>query len=344
MQPPTSTPALPLVELEDLDVHFYARKGLFQRLTIRAVTGVSLTLTPGETVALVGESGSGKTTLGRASLRLVKPVKGRVRFGGQDITDVKEEKLKAFRRQAQVVFQDPYSSINPYMTVQQLVEEPLLIHGIGGRDERADLVRRTLDEVQLRPAEAFVAKYPHLLSGGQRQRVGIARALVLQPRYVVADEPVSMIDASSRAELLYLMRDLQERYGIAFLYVTHDMASARHFAERIAVMYLGSIVEIGSPEAVIERPLHPYTRALIEAVPEPDPQNRFRERQVVPGEPPNSAQIPDGCPFHPRCPRYMAGLCEGKRPLLREEEPGHWVACYLYEEAGRSYSEAPATS
>ncbi len=323
-----------LVELADVVVRFHARTGLFRTVAIDAVAGVSLAIEAGETVALVGESGSGKTTLGRASLRLVRPASGSVRFDGRDITGVPERELKEFRREAQAVFQDPYASINPYLTVRETVEEPLAIHGIGTPDERADRVRKALEDVQLRPAEGFLGMYPHLLSGGQRQRVGIARALVLAPRFVVADEPVSMIDASSRAELLYLLRDLQATYGIAFLYITHDIASARHFAGRIAVMYLGSIVEMGTPEAVVERPLHPYTRALIDAVPEPDPANRLRERPVVPGEVPSAADPPAGCPFHPRCPRFMAGRCELLRPTLREAEPGHWVACYLYEDEG----------
>ncbi len=321
-----------LVELSDLVVRFHARTGLFRTVAIDAVDGVSLTIEAGETVALVGESGSGKTTLGRASLRLVRPTHGSVRFDGRDITSVPERELKSFRRQAQAVFQDPYSSLNPYRTVRETVEEPLAVHGIGTASERTDRARKALEDTQLRPADAFLPMYPHLLSGGQRQRVGIARALVLEPRYVVADEPVSMIDASSRAELLYLLRDLQTTYGIAFLYITHDIASARHFASRIAVMYLGNIVEIGTPEAVVERPMHPYTKALIDAVPEPDPANRLRERAVVPGEVPSAADPPGGCPFHPRCPRFMAGRCELARPALREAEPGHFVACYLYED------------
>ena len=323
-----------LVELAAVVVRFHARTGLFRTVAIDAVDGVSLTIEAGETVALVGESGSGKTTLGRASLRLVRAARGSVRFDGRDITGVPERELKDFRRQAQAIFQDPYSSLNPYRTVRETVEEPLAVHGIGTPQERTDRARKALEDVQLRPADGFLPMYPHLLSGGQRQRVSIARALVLEPRYVVADEPVSMIDASSRAELLYLLRDLQRTHGIAFLYITHDIASARHFAGRIAVMYLGSIVEIGTPEAVVERPLHPYTKALIDAVPEPDPANRLRERPVVPGEVPSAADPPAGCPFHPRCPRFMAGRCELARPALREAEPGHFVACYLYEDEG----------
>lgn len=333
-----------LVELRDLHVHFFARRGLFQRVTIRAVNGVSLALGRGETVAVVGESGSGKTTLGRASLRLVAPASGSVVFDGRDITTLGEGKLHEFRRHAQAVFQDPYSSINPYMDIGQIVEEPLVVHGAGGKRERMERVRKALEEVRLAPAEAFLTKYPHTLSGGQRQRVGIARALVLAPDYIVADEPVSMIDASSRAEILYLLRELQKRHGITFLYITHDIASARHFADRVAVMYLGSIVEEGPPASVIEGPLHPYTQALIAAVPEPDPANRLQERAVIPGEPPSPARLPAGCPFYPRCPRFMHGTCDVRTPALREVRPGHRVACWLYGEERETGAPQTATA
>ena len=322
-----------LLQLDHIDIHFYARKGLWGRTTIRAVNDLSLTLRRGETVAVVGESGSGKTTIGKASLRLIKPVHGSIRFQGHDITNLPEGKLKGFRRKAQAVFQDPYSSINAYMTVAQIIEEPLVIHQIDNKDRRMERVRQVLQEVRLTPVEAFLGKYPHTLSGGQRQRVGLARALVLEPDYIVADEPVSMIDASSRAEILFLMRRLQHDYGIAFLYITHDIASAAHFSDRVAVMYLGRIVELGPPDQVIHQPKHPYTKALIAAVPEPDPANRFRQREVVPGEPPSPSNVPPGCAFHPRCPQFIPGVCEAAVPTSREVEPGHFVACYLYDEA-----------
>ena len=346
----TQTLEMTLVELDGVHVHFYARKGLLRRATIRAVNGVDLKIGRSETVAVVGESGSGKTTLGRAALRLVKPAGGKVEFDGRDITSLDEGKLKWFRRKAQAVFQDPYSSINPYMNISQIVEEPLLVHGIGERTERRERGRKALEDVRLHPADAFTAKFPHTLSGGQRQRVGIARALVLEPDFIVADEPVSMIDASSRAEILYLMRDLQRRYDIAFLYITHDIASARHFSDRIAVMYLGTVVEEGPPGAVVESPLHPYTQALINAVPAPDAGNRLIEREVIPGEPPSPANLPSGCPFHPRCPRFMPGRCEVSRPLPIEHGPGHRVACFLYgppedsEDARRPPDSGPVPS
>ncbi len=322
----------PLVRLEAVKVHFPIRRGLFARGVVKAVDGVSLQLARGETVALVGESGSGKTTLGRASLRLIEPTAGRVLFDGRDITHVPEARLKWFRRRAQAVFQDPYSSLNGTMTIEQIVEEPLIIHGVGTREERRARVLEALEAVRLRPPEEFLKKFPHQLSGGQRQRAAIARALVLDPEYVVADEPVSMVDASSRAEILLVLKERQEAAGTAILYITHDIATARHFAHRVGVMYLGHLVELGPSERVIENPLHPYTQALIAAVPEPDPTNRLRERPVIPGEPPSPAHTPKGCPFHPRCPKAMKGTCdvEGRTPQLKEHEPGHWVACYLY--------------
>ncbi len=317
----------PLLTLNGIKVHFSARKMLFRADTVRAVDGVTLSLDRGETVSIVGESGSGKTTLGRASLRLAPITEGSVVFDGDDITRIPDGKLRGFRRRAQAVFQDPYSSIDPFMDVRQVLEEPLLIHAI---QDRADRVHQALEEVRLAPAGEFSGKFPHMLSGGQRQRVGIARALIMQPDYILADEPVSMIDASSRTEILYLMRELQERMGIAFLYITHDIATARYFSDRIAVLYLGRVAEQGLPGEVLDDPMHPYTVALIEAVPEADPDNRLRDRPTVPGEPPNPSNVPTGCRFHPRCPEFMAGLCDVVEPELVEARPGRFVACHLY--------------
>ncbi|MCY4624960.1 MAG: ABC transporter ATP-binding protein [Chloroflexi bacterium] len=317
----------PLLTLNGIKVHFSARKMLFRADIVRAVDGVSLSLNRGETVSVVGESGSGKTTLGRASLRLAPITEGTVVFDGDDITRIPDGKLRWFRRRAQAVFQDPYSSIDPFMDVRQVLEEPLLIHAI---QDRADRVHQALEEVRLAPAGEFSGKFPHMLSGGQRQRVGIARALIMQPDYILADEPVSMIDASSRTEILYLMRELQERMGIAFLYITHDIATARYFSDRIAVLYLGRVAEQGLPGEVLDDPMHPYTVALIAAVPEADPDNRLRDRPTVPGEPPNPANVPTGCRFHPRCPEFMAGLCDVVEPELVEARIGRFVACHLY--------------
>ena len=327
----TSPLSVPLIETTDVQVHYHIRRGLFGYSTIRAVDGVTLAIQPSETLAIVGESGSGKTSFGRATLKLQEVTRGQIVFDGLDITHLKETQLKQFRASAQAIFQDPYSSLNPYMTLQQLVDEPMLIQGVKSKVEREDRTLSMLEAVRLRPAEQFLHVFPHMLSGGQRQRVGIARALILHPRYVMADEPVSMIDASSRAELLYLIQELQKLFSITVLYITHDIASARHFSNDIAVMYLGSIVESGTSTEVVERPLHPYTKALIDAVPEPNPANRLIKRPVISGEPPSSSRHPQGCPFHPRCPQFMPGKCDQARPQLREIKPKHYAACFLYE-------------
>ena len=332
-----------LLTVDDVTIVFHARKGLLSSVAVRALDGVSLALDRGETVAVVGESGSGKTTLARVCLRLQKPTSGTVAFDGQDITKTADRRLKRFRQRAQGIFQDPFSSLDPYMTVGQIVEEPLVIHGEGQRNGRLDMVYKALDEVKLNPSRDMAAKFPHMLSGGQRQRVAIARALVLQPELVVADEPVSMVDASSRAEILYLLRELQGRHGTALLYITHDIATAYHFSHRIAVMYLGRIVESGPTRQVIANPLHPYTQTLLEAVPEPDPDNRFRRRAAVTGEPPSPANPPSGCHFHPRCP-YAFDRCSEQDPSLQEVRPGQRAACLLWSgpDAAAQLPERPA--
>jgi len=319
-----------LLILEKIKMYFQIRKGLFRSLIVRAVDDVSLTLKQGETLGIVGESGSGKTTLGRVSLRLIVPTAGRLVFDGEDITLADDTKLKGFRKRAQGIFQDPFSTIDPFMNVYQIVEEPLLVHGIGDREERKGLVCETLEEVKLTPAQEFMPKYAHALSGGQRQRIAIARALILRPDYILADEPISMIDASSRAEILYLARELQEKHRMSFFYITHDIATARHFSHRIAVMYLGKIVELAPTSKLIEQPCHPYTQALIDAVPTPDPANRFRQRRVIPGEPPSPINVPPGCRFHPRCPFFIPGKCEVTEPPMVEVREGHYAACHLY--------------
>jgi peptide/nickel transport system ATP-binding protein len=270
----------PLLSLENIRMVYQARKGLFGFTPVVALDGVSLSLAEGDTVALVGESGSGKSTLARVALRLVRPTSGRVLFDGADITTLPEGRLARFRQQAQGIFQDPFSSLDPFMRVLDTVEEPLIIHHMGNREKRRELLYQALEEVRLVPAKEFAKKFPHQLSGGQRQRVAIARCLVLRSRLIVADEPVSLLDASSRAEILSLFRELQHRHSLTFIYITHDLSTARQFAPRIAIMYRGKIVETGLTSQVIAQPQHPYTRALLEAVPQPDPSNRFRERRV----------------------------------------------------------------
>jgi len=326
----------PLIKTEDLRVHFPVRK-LFRTIGhVRAVDGVNLTINRNETVALVGESGSGKTTFGRSLLGLVRPTSGRILFDGTDIASMSEKELRRVRRRMGIVFQDPYASLNPTFTVYRIVEEPLVVNKIGTKEERREMVMRALEEVKLTPPEFFASKYPHMLSGGQRQRVAIARAIITRPSFVVADEPVSMLDASIRVEILLLFKEIQKRHGVSFLYITHDLATAKYFSDRIAIMYAGKIVEEGPTKAVLSEPLHPYTQALIEAIPDPDPMNRFKMREVVPGQPPSLLNPPSGCRFHPRCPYFMKGKCEVREPPLYDLGNGRRVACYLMEDRAGS--------
>ena len=319
-----------ILKLLDAEMSFRVGRGFFRGTILTAVDEVSMSLKRGETLALIGESGSGKTTLGRLTLRLLEPTGGKIIFDGKDITNVPEGKLSWFRKAAQTIFQDPYSSLNPTMSVQSILEEPLEIHHLDERRVNEEMIFSALEDCRLTPQESFLPKYPHLLSGGQRQRVAIARAIILRPKYIVADEPVSMIDASGRVEILNLLRTLQVRYGISFLYITHDIATARYFSDRIAVMYLGRIVEIAPAEELIRNPLHPYTVALIGAVPEPDPSNLERERPSVSGEAPVPTEVPVACRFNPRCPKFMKGKCDEEDPTLEEVAPNHFVACHLY--------------
>ncbi|MBS7631524.1 ABC transporter ATP-binding protein [Candidatus Bathyarchaeota archaeon] len=313
-----------IIELDNIRTHFQIYKSLFKTVTVKAVDGVSLRINKGETVSIVGESGSGKTTLGRTAVKLVEPISGKLIFEGKDITHLRKN-LKSFRRKAQIIFQDPFMSLNPYMTVSQIIEEPLIIHGVP-REDRPSIIERALQDVRLMPVEEFKMKYPHMLSGGQRQRVGIARAIVLEPIFLVADEPVSMIDASSRAEILLLFEALQKKYKMAVMYITHDLATAKYFSDYIAVMYLGRIVEYGPTLEVLQNPIHPYTRMLIDVVPDLDPQNRFIQRNVIPGEPPSPINPPVGCGFKSRCP--LGGECPNDAPQMREIAEGHMVACH----------------
>jgi len=320
----------PLLQLDDLRMWFMVGSGLFRTpLAVRAVDGVSLALWKGETVAIVGESGSGKTTLGRVVLRILEPTEGRLLYAGVDITHAWQRDLMWLRRKAGIIPQDPYSSVNPTFPIYRILEEPLAVHRLGTPGERAEMIGKALENVKLTPPELFQAKFPHQLSGGQRQRVAVARAMILNPEFIVADEPVSMLDASVRISILRLLRQLQRKFGIAFLYITHDLATARHFSDRVAIMYAGKIAETGPVTDVLSEPLHPYTQALIEAIPDPDPENRLRERPALPGEPPVLTSPPPGCRFHPRCPIAKAGLCDVVEPPLRELRPGHLAACHL---------------
>jgi len=314
------------MQLENIRTYFFISKGFFKKLTLKAVDGVSIGISNGETVAIVGESGSGKTTLGRTALKLEKPISGKIIFENIDITNTKGD-IKWFRRKAQMIFQDPFKSLNPNMTIKQIIEEPMIIHKIDEKN-RDEKLLKALKDVRLLPYDEFLPKYPHMLSGGQRQRVGIARSLVLEPIFIVADEPVSMIDASSRAEILFLMQDLQEKYNMGIMYITHDLATAKYFSNRIAVMYAGKIIEQGPTIEILQKPGHPYTIALMEAVPDPDPKNRFVFRKVIPGEPPNPINPPIGCRFHPRCP-FTTEKCK-KEPILREIGV-HRLACHYAE-------------
>jgi len=316
------------MKLEDIKTYYYLRKGLFKTLVVRAVDGVSLEFRAGETTAIVGESGCGKSTLGRTSLKLIEPTSGKIIFEGKDITHLKGD-LKWFRKKAQIIFQDPFQALNPYHSIYRILSEPLEIFGEKKRDVIEEKIIKALEEVRMHPPEEFLTKYPHMLSGGQRQRICIARALLLDPIYLVADEPVSMIDASSRAEILTLFRSIQKSRELAIMYITHDIATTKYFSDWIAIMYAGKIIEYGPTVKVLKSPLHPYTQALIEAVPDPDPENRFRMRPVIPGEPPNPISPPPGCRFHLRCPKRF-DPCDKKEPPLREVEKNHYVACFLF--------------
>jgi oligopeptide/dipeptide ABC transporter ATP-binding protein len=306
-QPPVGNDG-PIVEIADLNVHFALRTNAVARLlgrssgTVRAVDGVNLTLAPGEVVGLVGESGSGKSTLGRALLGLVPATSGSIRFRGQELTGLPESRLRPLRRRLQMVFQDPHASLNPSMTVGKAVGDALRIHGLhGDADERRTAVMAALERVGLAPAERFIDKYPGELSGGQKQRAVIARAIILGPELLVADEPISMLDMSVRAKILGLLDELRTDLGLTYVYITHDLASARFFCDRIAIMYLGKIVEIGPVAEIFANPRHPYTKALLGAVPDPDP-SRTMARELPRGEIPDAADPPLGCSFHPRCP------------------------------------------
>ena len=324
--------APPLVEVRDLGLHFPVRQGVWRRQTgtVKAVDGVSFDIAEGETLGLVGESGCGKSSTGRAVLRLAKPTAGRVRFAGADLGRLSRSDLRCTRRGMQMIFQSPFASLNPRLSVGGAIREPLDIHGVGSPGEREARVAELLDLVGLDPGAS--RRYPHEFSGGQRQRIGIARALATSPRFVVADEPISALDVSIRAQIVNLMRDLKDRLGLTYLFIAHDLAMVRHMSDRVAVMYLGRIVEMAGCDDLFDRPLHPYTKALLSAIPTPDPDAEAgRIRIVLQGDVPSPANPPSGCRFRTRCPIATA-KCAQEDPLLRDLGAAgspHAVACHL---------------
>ncbi len=325
-----------IFEVKNLVKYFSVKGGFASSLFapeqfVHAVDGVNFVISKGEILGMVGESGCGKTTTGRLLTRLETPTSGQMMFHGKDIAKLDGRKLKSFRRKVQMIFQDPYESLNPRFTVFATVAEPLLVHSVGeSYDEREEMVARSLEHAELRPAQEFMYRYPHELSGGQRQRVAIARALVLRPEFVVADEPVSMLDVSIRAGIMNLMLKLRDEYDIPFMFISHDVSVTRYMSHRIAVMYLGNIVELAPTEDIIKDPLHPYTEALLSAVPVPDPKAKHG-RVEIKGDLPSPINVPPGCSFHPRC-LYRRSLCDEMKPPLREVKPDHWVQCHFAEE------------
>jgi oligopeptide transport system ATP-binding protein len=322
------SPDSPLVVVRDLVKHFPLRGGLLYRIRgyIRAVDGVSFTIRRGETFGLVGESGCGKTTVGRLILGLIPPTRGEVLFEGRPVFKLRGKELKRLRRDMQIIFQDPFGSLDPRMPVGDIIGEGLIIHGGLSRAEREERVRQAMRDVGLRPE--YMRRYPHEFSGGQRQRIGIARALVLRPKLIVCDEPVSALDVSIQSQVLNLLKDLQAEYGLTYLFIAHNLAVVKYISDRVGVMYLGKLVEVAESEELYRNPLHPYTQALLSAIPVPDPAAR-RTRIVLSGDVPNPANPPSGCRFHTRCPFAMAH-CKTIEPPVKEVAPGHTVACHLY--------------
>jgi peptide/nickel transport system ATP-binding protein len=297
---------------------------------VHAVDGVTFDLGHGEAIGVVGESGCGKTTLMKTILGLYEPTKGDILFDGVNLSELGSGAMRQYRSLVGYVQQDPYGALPPFMSLQRILEEPMVINGIRSKAERIQRIRDVMQEVKMMPIEDFLNKFPHMLSGGQQQRVVIARSMILEPKLIVADEPVSMLDASVRVEILKLLRGLQESHNLAVIYITHDLSTVRYFSERIFVMYAGHLVEKAKVDDLLRNPLHPYTHALLEATSDPDYQNALTYRDIPPGEPPSLIAPPPGCRFHPRCPRMIEGLCEVEVPPEFEPEPGHETSCWLY--------------
>jgi peptide/nickel transport system ATP-binding protein len=319
-----------LLSVRDLRTWFELRRWGFLRVgNVRAVDGVNFTLRRGESVAVVGESGCGKSTLAKTVLGLVMPTQGQIAFDGRVVNGRAD--LRWYRSRVGYVQQDPYGALPPFMSVHRILEEPLVINKVNPREERERRIHAVLEEVRLTPVADFLPRYPHMLSGGQQQRLVIARAMILEPALIVADEPVSMLDASVRVEILQLLRGLQTAHNLSIIYITHDLSTVRYFCERVFVMYGGRIIEHGPVDELIRNPLHPYTQALLAAIPDPDPENASRIKEIPPGEPPSLLNPPPGCRFHPRCPAFMPGVCEVAMPPDFEPAPSHHAACYLYD-------------
>ncbi|HCB00795.1 MAG TPA: oligopeptide ABC transporter ATP-binding protein [Anaerolineae bacterium] len=321
-----------LLSIKDLHVWYELRRfGFGSAGHVKAVDGVSFDLEQGETVAVVGESGCGKSSLMKTILGINVPTDGELIFEGKNLAHLKHDELRKYRFDIGYVQQDPYAALPPFMSVQEILEEPLIISGVKNKEERLQRIHKTMTEVKLHPVDDFIHKFPHMLSGGQQQRVVIARAMILEPKMIVADEPVSMLDASVRVEILKLLKTLQEEHKLTVIYITHDLSTVKYFSARIFVMYAGNLVEKSETRTLLKNPLHPYTMALLAATSDPDAANAESDKDIPPGEPPSLVNPPKGCRFHPRCAKMIQGLCDEKEPPDFEPEPNHLVACWLYQ-------------
>ena len=318
----------PLLEVKDLKKYFPLKRGLFSRTggSVKAVDGITFSVHPGQTLGIVGESGCGKSTLGRNIIRLQEPTSGKIKYENQNITHLNEAKLRKVRRDMQIIFQDPYASLNAKLRIQEIVGEPLRVHKVGTRTERQEKIQYLMEKVGLEADH--LSRFPHEFSGGQRQRIGIARALSLNPKLIVCDEPVSALDVSVQSQVINLLQDLQDEFGLTYLFISHDLSVVRHISDRVAVMYLGKIVELADTEKIYKQAAHPYTRALLSAIPIPDPEEqKKRQRIVLKGDVPSPVHLPSGCRFHTRCP-LATDQCRVEEPVFEEKEAGHWIACH----------------